>query len=85
METTKISLAKIQGKLSRSEMKNIMAGSGGGCANPQQTISCSVYSNGGTYSGSCGYYNWSVGTCKCGTSLGNYTTASGTYGCGAFV
>ena len=30
MKTKKMSLATIQGKLSRSEMKNIMAGSGGG-------------------------------------------------------
>ena len=30
MKTEKISLANIQGKLSRNEMKNIMAGSGGG-------------------------------------------------------
>ncbi len=29
METKKISLANLQGKLSRAEMKNIMAGSGG--------------------------------------------------------
>lgn len=29
MKTTKMSLANIQGKLSRTEMKNIMAGSGG--------------------------------------------------------
>lgn len=29
METKKMSLANIKGKLSRSEMKNIMAGSGG--------------------------------------------------------
>jgi hypothetical protein len=28
MKTTKMSLANIQGKLSRAEMKNIMAGSG---------------------------------------------------------
>ena len=28
MQTTKMSLANIQGKLSRTEMKNIMAGSG---------------------------------------------------------
>jgi len=28
MQTTKMSLANIQGKLSRAEMKNIMAGSG---------------------------------------------------------
>ena len=31
MKTTKMSLANIQGKLSRAEMKNIMAGSGGDC------------------------------------------------------
>ena len=30
MKTVKISLANIQGKLSRTEMKSIMAGSGGG-------------------------------------------------------
>ena len=29
MKTKKMSLANIQGKLSRTEMKNIMAGSGG--------------------------------------------------------
>lgn len=31
MKTKKMSLANIQGKLSRTEMKNIMAGSGDGC------------------------------------------------------
>jgi|LakWasMet15_LOW5_FD_contig_61_739405_length_307_multi_6_in_0_out_0_1 hypothetical protein len=31
MQTQKLSLANIQGKLSRAEMKNIMAGSGNGC------------------------------------------------------
>ncbi len=31
MKTQKMSLAKIQGKLSRIEMKNIMAGSGPAC------------------------------------------------------
>ena len=31
MQTTKMSLVNIQGKLSRTEMKNIMAGSGGTC------------------------------------------------------
>ena len=30
MQTKKMSLANIQGKLSRNEMKNIMAGSGSG-------------------------------------------------------
>jgi len=32
MQTTKISLANIQGKLSRAEMKHIMAGRSGTCA-----------------------------------------------------
>lgn len=32
MKRAKMSLANIQGKLSRTEMKNIMAGSGGTCA-----------------------------------------------------
>lgn len=31
MKTPKMSLANIMGKLSRAEMKNIMAGSGSGC------------------------------------------------------
>lgn len=31
MKTQKMSLANIQGKLSRAEMKNIMAGSGTNC------------------------------------------------------
>jgi len=51
MKTKKMSLANIQGKLSRPEMKNIMAGSGsgpGGCGEAGQ--SC-------LYSGCCeGYY-----------------------------
>ena len=31
MKTKKMSLANIKGKMSRAEMKNIMAGSGNGC------------------------------------------------------
>jgi hypothetical protein len=50
MKTTKMSLANIQGKLSRTEMKNIMAGSGGGgncqnhgdrCATHEELNCCS--------------------------------------------
>ncbi len=41
MQTKKMNLANIQGKLSRSEMKNIMAGSGGGCDKP----TCEAKSN----------------------------------------
>lgn len=48
MKTQKMSLANIEGKLSRAEMKNIMAGSGS---------SCDVYCGSGSYytcSGTCG-------------------------------
>jgi hypothetical protein len=49
MKTQKMSLANIQGKLSRTEMKSIMAGSGPG-------DSCNVYCGSGsgyTCSGTC--------------------------------
>lgn len=58
MKTTKMSLANMQGKLSRTEMKNIMAGSGtaecvGACNLPQALCrslkGCSLGS---------GAYNW---------------------------
>ena len=42
MKTQKMSLANIQGKLSRAEMKNIMAGSG--------EMTCEVQNCGGCYS-----------------------------------
>ena len=42
METKKMSLANIQGKLSRIEMKNIMAGSGSTCI--LMWGSCATYS-----------------------------------------
>jgi len=48
MQTTKMSLANIQGKLSRAEMKNIMAGSGEGvhceCNNDKFAGMVSCYS-----------------------------------------
>ena len=48
MQTQKISLANIKGKLSRTEMKNIMAGSGttykccknGACSDCYSNITC---------------------------------------------
>ena len=62
MKTQKMSLANIKGKLSRTEMKNIMAGSGGVCtittsgpnySNPQtRTI---VFSNGNASTGANNY------------------------------
>jgi hypothetical protein len=42
MKTTKMSLANIQGKLSRTEMKKIMAGSGGDGWNGPCGPSCSA-------------------------------------------
>jgi hypothetical protein len=42
MKTVKMNLATIQGKLSRAEMKNIMAGSNGApCSSGQNEYSCS--------------------------------------------
>jgi len=71
MKTTKMSLANIQGKLSRADMKNIMAGSGGGtpCTSNSdcgsRTTTCSggttltfpgrCYSNGGGAANTCHY------------------------------
>ena len=53
MQTTKMSLANIQGKLSRTEMKNIMAGSGGcptNCYSNNQLGTCTKQSFGCTCS-----------------------------------
>ena len=54
MQTKKMSLATIQGKLSRIEMKNIMAGSGSGSG-------CPTYCAGG---GTC---SWKSVGCVCST------------------
>ncbi len=43
MKTRKISLADIKGKLSRAEMKNIMAGSGGYACNHCGEPGCVCY------------------------------------------
>lgn len=75
MKTTKMSLANMQGKLSRTEMKNIMAGSGSGacfvrvscggggtCMDPATTgghCCCSVDGPGGVYNSNC--TNWGNG------------------------
>jgi hypothetical protein len=84
MQTKKMSLANIQGKLSRAEMKNIMAGSGGSCS----TSSCTVYdrSSGTTYSCQCGYVTMDpsypyTANCECSTSLGYYNPDGGTSSC----
>jgi len=59
MKTTKMSLATIQGKLSRAETKNIMAGSGGETCNCNSSDTCPtatpccVSCSGGSYAGVC--------------------------------
>ena len=82
MQTQKMSLANIQGKLSRSEMKNIMAGSGGGTC---RSGACTVYNsaNGQTYSGYCGLWVHTTGSshCMCVTNLGHYTSTNGWAAC----
>ncbi len=60
MKTNKMSLANIEGKLSRAEMKNIMAGSGTGC------YKC-CYPNGGACS-EC-VFSYSTAPCKYGSVL----------------
>ena len=55
MKTSKMSLANIQGKLSRTEMRNIMAGSGSNCS------VCSPACGPGY---SCGK-DWDRGGCMC--------------------
>jgi hypothetical protein len=56
METKKMTLATIQGKLSRAEMKNIMAGSG--------SLNCI------TYLGICDSTRTCCSDLKCNTSTG---------------
>ncbi len=60
-----MSLANIKGKLSRAEMKNIMAGSGdiGSCGPaPACNLSCQIL---------CGVNNWVSGHCSYHKSTGN--------------
>lgn len=61
MKTEKMSLAKIQGKLSRVEMRNIMAGSGGGkCVSCKTSKDCSSSQICTHYTGTgpCGEGDW---------------------------
>lgn len=57
-----MSLVNIQGKLSRTEMKNIMAGSG----------SCSASCNYGSTPGTCKVCveQWCLGRCYCSNGMG---------------
>jgi hypothetical protein len=68
MKTTKMSLATIQGKLSRAEMKKIMAGSGGSsgdicnCNSKDDCGSGESCYNGCTGGGKAGYCHVTNGT-----------------------
>ncbi|MDP1844411.1 MAG: hypothetical protein Q8K64_13420 [Sediminibacterium sp.] len=77
MKTQKMSLANIQGKLSRAEMKNIMAGSGAVC---HVNKPCTLHAEGQNYTGVCdaGFGGGSGGwmACGCATSYGVYTVGS---------
>ena len=57
MKTKKMSLANIQGKLSRAEMKNIMAGSGGsgGCCGSDRDCGGNATFCDNAYSCDCGH------------------------------
>jgi hypothetical protein len=55
MKTLKMSLENIQGKMSRKEMRNIMAGSGSSCAD---------YSNDGCNNHKACVYGNEAGICK---------------------
>lgn len=69
MQTTKMNLVNIQGKLSRTEMKNIMAGSGGGTSDPTCKTSC--------YKWNTGTLSMDYGTCSVVTNhVGNETIKS---------
>jgi hypothetical protein len=81
MEKTKLSLANVQGKLSRAEMKEILAGDesldGAVC---HVGLSCSLVVGGTTYIGTCdaGFGGGSGGymPCGCATSYGVYEPTS---------
>jgi len=62
MQTQKMSLANIQGKLSRDEMKNIMAGSGVSCGCTDGT------SAGMSYCSTCDKYCTGRGSSQSNTS-----------------
>ena len=66
MKTQKMSLSSIQGKLSRGEMKNIMAGSG--------ATYCYARCNGtGSW-----HYTGGVGSATCRADLTTYCSGGGT-------
>jgi len=70
MEKTKLSLANVQGKLSRAEMKNVMAGSGGAgnACTGKSKDDCS---------GGCTQSNGAGGNCKWITAWDRCACAAG--------
>ncbi|SDX26946.1 hypothetical protein SAMN05444410_11241 [Hydrobacter penzbergensis] len=82
MKKPKMGLDSLKGKMSRAEMKNIMAGTTAYC---RVNLPCTLYANGITYSGNCdaGFGGGSGGymECGCSTQYGVYTPTSGTSHC----
>jgi hypothetical protein len=64
MGIQKMSLANIKGKLSRAEMKNIMAGSGDGDTSRCGSACSGTCTTSGGYSGNC-HKTVSTGKCYC--------------------
>lgn len=77
MKKQKLGLDSLKGKLSRAEMKDIMAGTAAYCV---IGLSCSLYDGSKTYYGECdaGFGGGSGGymECGCSTSYGVYTPTS---------
>jgi hypothetical protein len=77
MKKKKMDLDSLKGKLSRAEMKDIMAGASAYC---MVGLGCSVYADGINYPGNCdaGFGGGSGGymVCGCSTQYGVYTPTS---------
>jgi hypothetical protein len=74
MKTTKMSLATIQGKLSRAEMKKIMAGSGGAfCKNKSCSGQDPLL---GSYSGTCSSLPFPQSGCGCKSGAQYYADST---------
>lgn len=81
MKKLKLNLG-LNGKemLSRVQMKSILGGYGSGSGNCS-VATCTLYSNGSLYYGSCGMFGGYNPPCLCITSYGSYTPSSGTSHC----
>jgi hypothetical protein len=71
----KLSLSNVIGKLTRNEMRYVMAGSGSTC----KTSDCTVYDSntGMTHTGTCeSTWGNNIVTCYCLSSLGDYNVGN---------